>query len=958
VRNSINLWCGYISIDGGKAGDILSGETSSKTDLMYEIDYNPEFVPIRSSKISARTLVEDGKTRHLITNHATGIHYEPDELTNLIWTLTNGKRTVKEIVAEVQNRNPKVKEDNVKGILLFFAEASLLESSSEPLKKKRFKVKSSFEMDYALIEQSNKFLQSIHNKLHLIFKRSLLWATVIFIIMCTVLFASKFVSIFSHKSNFQILGSSVVGFFFYSFVALAPVIAIHEIAHGLALVHYGREPGEMGTGLFYFGPMFYTDVTESWTLKKRQRMMVFLAGNISTLLIGSIVVFILLVVTFPQPAALILTMVAFYCFNMSLFNFAPPFETDGYYVLSDALNMPNLRPESYGYVGSLIKRVFGAKKLKATEMTRPKKSIMVAYAVLSVGWLIYFGVQTSIFLTYMSQDLTVSISKILHALWTSQGLSTAAVVVALLSLVYFGMQVFGYGSFFLIAAKKAFKKPLQIEAIHNRTLCVFAYLPSQAPESLASNLRSRMEKTAKKFTHNFEIRQVGGSCIAVLRMGGATLALTQIEDSLKHVEDKFSATYEKLILNHKDVLQESIGINSPAKIKLTRLLEQVAAESVSSGNSRALAVVKACEEKQKEAIFSLLTSAFGTVWTIGVQPADEYEIQREIVPAMLLEDLTLTDLYGDCENFKKRTVYGFDSLAELTEETEILAKESLAQPQEYQAICTFQPIKSRITFVGRTEQLEKKLHMFAPYFLAETWSGYLDNLLTETCYTLYALNRVRLPEAREMKEMSTGELAVLANDLSELGENQELVERYIQGSEDALSRLNQSLREVRDAVKPSDNFEIGLLDATFNVNLENLEALPSRIKDFRNGWKGVCKEVDRIRKHVEDELEKRKAEIDQKKHEMLKVCPTVMAISVLLASFSFLPPFAVLWIPMLSIALIAQALYWITFYRIWRSFHRVSKCPTEAFSRIHLLTLAWTEAIYAYITTGDILAPE
>jgi len=936
----------------------LSKESSSKTDLMYEINYNPEFVPVPSSKVSVKTnMVVDGKTSYVMKNHTTGLYYESDELTNLIWTLTDGKRTVKEIVAEAQNRNPKVKEDDVMGLLLFFADANLLVSSLGPMKKKRFKVMSSFQIDYTLIEQSNKFLQSIHDKLHPIFKKPLLWATVIFIIMGAVLFAGRFVSIFGNKSNFQILGSSVVGFFFYYFVALAPVIAIHEISHGLALVHYGGEPGEMGTGLFYFGPMFYTEVTDVCTLKKRQRLMVSLAGNISTLLIGSIVVFILLFVTFPQPAALIVTMVAFYCFDMALFNFAPPFETDGYGVLSDALNMPNLRPESYEYVGSLIKRVFGAKKLKATGMTRRKKNIMVGYTMLSVGWIIYIVFQTALFLIYMSQDFTVSLAKILHAVWTSQALSAAAVVIALVSVVYFGMQVLGYGSFFLMAAKKAAKKPLRIEAIHNRTLSVFAYLPPQAPESLANNLRSRMEKTAKKFTHDFEIRQAGRSCVAVLRMGGASLAFTQIRDSLKRVEDEFSAAYMKLILDHKDGLQKSIGINSPAKMKLTRLLEQVAAESASSGNSGALAVVKACEEKQKDAILYLLTSAFGTVWTIEVQPAHEYEIQREIVPAMLLEDLTLTDLHGDCENFKKRNVYGFDSLAELAEETEMGLKESLAQPQEYQVVAVFQPIKSRITFVGRTEQLEKKLHIFAPYFVAETWSGYLDNLLTETCYTLYALNKVRLPEAREMKEMSTGELTVLANDLSEFGENQELVEKYIQGSENTLSRLNQSLREVRDAIKPSDNFEIGLLDATFNVNLENLEALPSRIKDFRKGCKAVCKEVDRIRKHVEDELGKRKAETDQKKHKMLKVYPAIIAISVLLAAFGFLLPLATLWIPMLSIALIAQALYWFTFYRMWRSFRRVSKYPSEAFDRIHLLTLAWTEAIYGYVTTGDILAP-
>ena len=315
-------------------------------------------------------------------------------------------------------------------------------------------------------------------------------------------------------------------------------------------------------------------------------------------------------------------MVAFYCFNMSLFNFAPPFETDGYYVLSDSLDMPNLRHESYGYVGLLLRRAVGRKaKSKASGLTRRRKWILITYAAVSIGWIIYIVFQTSLFLSYMSQDIIVILSNILHTIWTFQAVPASIILIAVLSVLYFGMQVLGYGSLFLAAAKKATRKPIHIEAIPDRTVSVFAYLPSQAPESLSNNLRTKMEKTAKKFTHNFEIRQIGRSCIGVLRMGGTSLAFTQIKDNLKHVEDEFRTAYENLILHHKDQLQKSIGIRSSAKMKMTRLLEQVANESASSGNSGALAIVNACKEKQKETIHYLLTSSFGTVWTIEVQPA-------------------------------------------------------------------------------------------------------------------------------------------------------------------------------------------------------------------------------------------------------------------------------------------------------------------------------------------------
>ena len=938
-------------------GGAMSGDAPSKTDLMYEIVYNPDFVPIPSPKVNVKTTDIEGNLSYLMKNHVTGTYYELDELMNFIWGLTDGKRTVKEIIVEVQDKKPPVKEGDILGNLLFFADADLLVSNFEPSKQKRFKVVSAFEIDIPLVRHSKSFLQSIHNKLHSIFKRPLLWATLFFIFLGVVLFAGQYVSILGNKSDFEILGSSVVGFFFYTFVALAPVIAIHEISHGLALVHYGGEPGAMGTGLFYFGPMFYTETTDAWTLAKKQRMMVYVAGIMSTLLIGSAIVFTLLFVKFPQPAELIVTMVAFYCFDMSLFNFAPPFETDGYYILSDALNMPNLRHESYGYVGSLFKRAFGAgTKPKGSSLTRRKKWIYVGYAMLSVGWIAYIVFHASLLLSYMSKDVSVSVSTMFHAFWTSQALPAAAILVAVLSAVYFGMQILGYGSLFLAAVKMAAKKPLRIESIPNRTLSVFAYLPPQAPESLSSSLRNSMEKTANKSTHNYEIRQVGRSCIAVMRMGGANLALTQIKDSLKRVEDEFSTAYRKLVLNHGHRLQKLLGIHSSAKMELTRLLESLATESASSGNSGAVEVAKACEEKQKEAILYLLTSAFGTVWTIEVQPAHEYEIQEEIVPAMLLEDLTLTDLYGDVENFKKHVVYGFDSLAQLTEDTQTALRECLAQPQKYQLFGLFEPIKSRITFFGRTMELEKKLHLFASYFVAVTWSGYLDNLLTETCCKLDALNRLRLPAAKEMKEMSIGELAVLANDLLEFAKNHEFVDKCIQGSQDNLLKTNQSLRELRDAIKPSGNFQIGLLEAAFNVNVENIEALPSRIRYFRKEWKAVGEKLERIRKHVEYEYEKRKTETGQKRKNAFKIYPVITMISVLVAALGFLSYLATFWIPMLSIALGLQGFYWLEFHHMLTSFHRVTKYPSEAFSCIHLLLLAWTEAIYGYVTTGDILA--
>ncbi len=930
----------------------------SKTDLMYEILYNPDFVPIPSPKVNVKATTVDGKPSYFMKNHVTGVYYDLDELTNYIWNLVDGKRTVTQIMQEVHGKKPRVKEQTITEMLLFFADSSLLVASYEKPPKKRLRLASAFEIDLTLIESSNKFLQSIHAKVKPLLKRYLLWVTIVFVIAGAFLFSRQFVSIFGEKSNFQIMGSSVVGFFFYYFVALAPVIAIHEIAHGLALVHYGGQPGEMGAGIFYFGPMFYTETTDAWGLLKRDRMMIFLAGNISTLLIGSIVFFVNLIVSLPEFTSHILTMVAFYCFNMSLFNFAPPFETDGYYLLSDAVDMPNLRRDSYGYLGSILRRALGRqKKAKPDHFTSRKRAIFVGYALLSVTWIMYIVFQSSIFLYYMGQDVTVAVSGVARSMMASSALQASAVLIAALSVLYFGMQIIGYGTVFTVAVKKATRKPLQVESIHDRDAAIFSYLPSQVPESLSNHLKAKLEKVARKSTSSFELVPVGRSWVTLLRLSETKLALPQIKENLSHIEGEFNAVYRDFVTGHRKILEESAGIHSSNKARLTAMLEQMASESADAGNSSANSLIRTLKEQQSEKILYLLLSSFGTIWTIEVQPALEYEIHKELIPSLLVEDLALTDLYKDVENFKKRVVFGFDSLALLATDLNALMKQCLAQPDIYQCVTVLEPIRGRIVFIGRTEWIEKNMHVLAPLFVVQTLSGYFDNLLSEACFSLEALNKTLLPNAREIGAMSTGEVEVLFKDLALFKENRKLIDDHIVESDENLVKMYENYEQMKATTKPSANFSVGLLDATFNVNVENLQRLPGRIKEFKQKWNANCRMIDDIREHVEKEHERKKPTFVNEKSKMLRRYPLIVLVSVLLAAASFLPLSFAWSVLFLSLAGLSQMTYWFVFYRRWKSFRRAAKYPTEAFSRIHLFILALTEAVYEYAVTEDILTP-
>src|SRR5256712_2192022 len=66
-------------------------------------------------------------------------------------------------------------------------------------------------------------------------------------------------------------------------------VALHQIVHGLALVHYGRRVREFGfTFLHGFVPTFYVDVTDIFMVSRRARIVTALSGTLVHLVLGAL----------------------------------------------------------------------------------------------------------------------------------------------------------------------------------------------------------------------------------------------------------------------------------------------------------------------------------------------------------------------------------------------------------------------------------------------------------------------------------------------------------------------------------------------------------------------------------------------------------------------------------------------------------------------------------------------
>jgi len=130
-------------------------------------------------------------------------------------------------------------------------------------------------------------------------------------------------------------------------VIIGATKVIHEFAHAVTCKHFGGECHEMGVMLLVFTPCLYCNVTDSWMLRSRhQRIAISAAGMLAEVGLASLAVFGWWL-TQPGIAHTICLNTILVCgMSTVLFNGNPLLRYDGYFILSDLLEIPNLWQES------------------------------------------------------------------------------------------------------------------------------------------------------------------------------------------------------------------------------------------------------------------------------------------------------------------------------------------------------------------------------------------------------------------------------------------------------------------------------------------------------------------------------------------------------------------------------------------------------------------------------------
>ncbi len=134
----------------------------------------------------------------------------------------------------------------------------------------------------------------------------------------------------------------------YLAITMGAVKVLHEFGHGLSCKHFGGECHELGGMLLVFTPALYCNVSDSWMLpNKYHRAAIGAAGMYVELFLASIATYVW---WFSTPGTLLNQLalsVMFICSVSTLmFNGNPLLRFDGYYILMDLAEIPNLRQKS------------------------------------------------------------------------------------------------------------------------------------------------------------------------------------------------------------------------------------------------------------------------------------------------------------------------------------------------------------------------------------------------------------------------------------------------------------------------------------------------------------------------------------------------------------------------------------------------------------------------------------
>ena len=370
----------------------------------------------------------------MIANPRDLVHFKLDPSELQLLDLMDGSRTVEEIVLERMRESGDLEAGFVADLVTtlreenFFderfqnVEASLNRTLHPPtIGTRAVRLLKELSVDWFGAYRFVRWLYE-HGLKHVFRPVALVFSTLLALFGFAVFLQTVHAKTFSFSSDKLALeGLVILGLnLFLTFV--------HELGHALVIVRHGRKMKSAGVMIYFGTPAFFVDASDGLMMSRHQRMVQAFAGPYAQAVVAGIAAIIAW--AYPHGGlSQVLYKVAVLNYLMVFFNLLPMLELDGYHILSEAVDVPDLRPRSLAFVRhDFLRKIRTRERLTKTDWG------LLAFGVIGVAFVV-FSYYTSIFFW---RNI---FGGLVRSMW--RGGTTGRVILIVLGVVLFGPVIRG-----------------------------------------------------------------------------------------------------------------------------------------------------------------------------------------------------------------------------------------------------------------------------------------------------------------------------------------------------------------------------------------------------------------------------------------------------------------------------------------------------------------------------------
>jgi putative peptide zinc metalloprotease protein len=229
----------------------------------------------------------------------------------------------------------------------------------------------------------NRALERLHPYLKFFFTRGFVVFSVVLFILTAAIVVGDWQRIRQDTVEFYNFANKTAYDLWIFWVLLFVVSGVHEFGHGLACKHFGGDVHQMGLMLMYFTPSFYTDCTDMYLFDRgSKRLWTIFAGIWVELVLCALATF----VWYLSPPGsfigdlgyktLLLTGVSGVFLNLN-----PLMKFDGYFALSQYLEIDNLRDDAFAYLKVWLQRYVLRQPVDLPPVGKRKARIFLTFGI-------------------------------------------------------------------------------------------------------------------------------------------------------------------------------------------------------------------------------------------------------------------------------------------------------------------------------------------------------------------------------------------------------------------------------------------------------------------------------------------------------------------------------------------------------------------------------------------------